>query len=261
MRRAVLLTTALVVVFTLGTAPAARAATSAGAIQSAVLRLVNDARVDLGLRPLRADGRLGSLAVLRARWMAERGVLSHDTYGGTIGVAVTGAGVPWISVGENVARSSGPADDAAAGILFQAWRNSAPHWAAITSNSFNYVGVGVAFGAPGTDPFAAMVFAETEDRTAPVAAITGGRVVGQTVSWTWRGTEVALQTHTAGLCNFDVQYRVDAGPWRALWSRITRTALTLSARPRGHSYSIRVLARDCRGNASAFTAAKTLRVP
>lgn len=70
---------------------------------------------------------------------------------------------------------------------------------------------------------------ETLDRTAPTAAVTGGRVTGRTVSWTWRGTEVALQTHTSGLRSFDVEYRVNSGAWRLLKSRTTATALTSRA--------------------------------
>lgn len=91
--------------------------------------------------------------------------------------------------------------------------------------------------------------------------MTGGRVSGRTVSWTWRGTEVTLQTHTSGLCTFDVQHRVDAGAWRLLKSRTTATSLSLTSRPAGHTYAIRIRARDCAGNVSAFTAARTLRVP
>ena len=36
---------------------------------------------------------------------------------------------------------------------------------------------------------------------------------GTTVTWTWSGADTALQTHTAGLKNFDVQYRVGSGTW------------------------------------------------
>lgn len=144
-RRTVVAASTLAALLSIGGAvPPANAATIEQTIQSSILALVNEARVGLGLVRLRADSKLGSLAILRARWMAERRTLSHDTYGGDIGAAVTAAGVTWLSVGEDVGRASGPAGSSTAVILFDAWRNSPPHWAAITSATFNYIGVGVA---------------------------------------------------------------------------------------------------------------------
>jgi uncharacterized protein YkwD len=247
----------LLVVSSLFAAPAS--ASTESVAQSGILTLINNARSGLGLRALRADPKLGSLAVLRARYMVTSGELSHTTYGGDIGSAVTAAGVTWLSVGENVAMAEAATGETTASVLFETWKNSPPHWAAITSSEFNYLGIGVAL-TPAGAPFAAIVFAETADRTAPIATMTGGARSGSRVTWTWKGTDVPLQTHTAGLCSFDVAYRVDSGAWNIIRSKTTATSLALSSRPAGHVYAVRVAARDCAGNLSAWSSARAVRV-
>ena len=250
-----------VVLVLAGSATGASAATVEQSMQATLLRLVNGARAELGLRPLRADSKLGSLAVHRARWMAQRGEMSHETYGGPIDAAVNTTGIRWLSAGENVGWASGVSGAAAAQTLFEAWRASPPHWAAITSDTFNYVGVGVALKSPGAETYAALVFAETRDRTAPVARLQPDPVSGRTVTWTWTATDVLLQTHSSRVCSFDIGYRVDSGAWRVLRSRTTTTSLTLTNRTSGRTYALRLRARDCAGNVSAWTAARAVKVP
>ena len=70
-----------------------------------------------------------------------------------------------------------------------------------------------------------------------------------------------LQTHTAGLKNFDVQYRVDSGSWRVIRSGTTARSITLSGRTRHHTYYLRVQARDNRGNLSGYTTSLHVSVP
>jgi uncharacterized protein YkwD len=235
------------------------ATTTESTAQSGLLTLITGARAELGLRPLRSDSRLGSLAVKRAAFMAGTGVLSHTTYGGDIGSAVNATGVPWLALGEAVAKSSTATGASTASVLFNIWKNSPPHWALITSEQFNYIGIGVALTAGGA-PFGALVFAETADRTAPVVSVTSGARSGRNVTWRWKGSDVLLQTHTAGFCSFDVAYRVDSGAWKVLRTRSTTTSMTLASRPAGHAYSVRILGRDCAGNLSAWSAAKAVRV-
>jgi len=78
------------------------------------------------------------------------------------------------------------------------------------------------------------------------------------VSFTWTGADRLLQTHTAGLKNFDVQLKRDSGSWRTIRTGITATSLTLWNRAGGHWYRLRVRARDERGNVSGWT--KQIRV-
>jgi len=234
-------------------------ATTESSAQSGLATLINNARTGLGLKPLHLDSKLGTLAVNRARFMVNTGELSHTTYGGDIGSAVDATGIQWLSLGEDVAMAEAPTGAATAETLFTIWRNSPPHWANITDDKFNYIGIGVALTPPGA-PFSALVFAETADRTAPVVAMTSGTHSGGTVTWHWKGSDVVLQTHTAGLCSFDVAYRVDSGAWKTLRSKTTTTSMTLTSRPAGHTYSLRVLGRDCKGNVSAWSAAKSVKV-
>ena len=90
--------------------------------------------------------------------------------------------------------------------------------------------------------------------------MTGGSRSGNRVTWTWKGSDVPLQTHTAGLCTFDVAYRVDNRPWKTIRSKTITRSLVLSSRPAGHVYSVRIAGRDCAGNLSAWTNARAVRV-
>jgi hypothetical protein len=93
-----------------------------------------------------------------------------------------------------------------------------------------------------------------------VAEMTGAGVSSRTVFFTWTGRDGQLQTHTAGLRDFDVQYRVDEGPWSVIRTHTTATQIILANRPAGHTYSVRVRDRDRRNNLSAWSAARTVSV-
>jgi uncharacterized protein YkwD len=256
--RPALLVLLLVALLAVSAAPAS--ASTESVAQSGLLSLINGARADLGLRALRSDPKLGSLAVNRARFMVRTGELSHTTFGGAIGDAVDTTGITWLSVGEDVAMAGSATGASTASVLFNIWKNSPPHWAAITGRVFNYIGIGVAL-TPAGAPFAALVFVETGDRTAPAVSMTGGSRSGSRVTWTWKGSDVLLQTHTAGFCSFDVAYRVDSGAWKTIRSRTTGRSLVLASRPAAHVYAVRVRGRDCAGNVSTWSSAKAVRVP
>jgi hypothetical protein len=70
-----------------------------------------------------------------------------------------------------------------------------------------------------------------------------------------------LQTHTAGLRDYDIQYRINYGTWVLLRDNTTATSLTLPDRSRGRSYAVRVRATDRRGNVGAWSAEKRLWIP
>ena len=79
-------------------------------------------------------------------------------------------------------------------------------------------------------------------------------VTGTTVRFTWSATDPLLQTHTAGIMSYNVQLRVDSGPWVTIRTNTTSLAVLLRHRARGHHYSVRVQATDRRGNQSAWSA-------
>ncbi len=109
--------------------------------------------------------------------------------------------------------------------------------------------------------YATIAFLEGADRTAPWGRMRTKSVSGTTIRFTWAGSDPLLQTHTAGLRDFNVQYRVDSGAWTQIRTATTATSIALSSRRHGHYYTIRVQARDRRGNLSSWSAGLWVWVP
>ena len=233
------------------TAQAATAAptTVQSAMNSTLLTEINSDRATLGLRALRLDNRLVGLAAERAVEMAATDQLAHVT---EIGAAERSVGVAPFLAGEAIGETNTTCGVTSATYIYGLWRNSPEHWGLITSNVFNYIGIGVAYQQAGGQTFAALDFAEEADITPPISAFTSVRRSGTTVSFTWGASDPLLQTHTAGLRDFQVAYRVDGGTWRTLWSATKRLGITLANRPKGHTYSIEIRSRDWRNNVSAW---------
>jgi uncharacterized protein YkwD len=240
--------------------PATISASTESSMASTILSLMNDDRMALGLRTLRADGRLAGLANDRAAWMASTGLMSHESYGGDVPDAIRSRGVSTYSSGEAIGSTNAAWGVAAAQYLYGLWKDSPDHWGLMMSDTFNYVGVGVSQASDG-QTFASLVFAEAPDSTRPIAQITAAGVSGRTVFFSWVGRDGLLQTHTAGLRDFDVQYRVDGGAWILLRTHTTTTQLLLANRPPGHTYAVRIRDRDRRDNLSPWTAPRSVRVP
>jgi len=259
-RRLVIVLALLCALPALLTSPPPAAAATGPTMGQTIVSLINRDRSANGLLPLRTDTRLTRLASDRAGWMATRGTLSHDSYGGMVFDAIPTVGISAWSSGEAIGSTTETFGATAADHLYEMWRASPPHWALIMSDTFNYFGVGVARQAGTGRTFAAIVFAEAPDASRPVASMTGSSRIDRTVTFTWSGRDGRLQTHTAGLLDFEVQYRVDGGPWKTIRAHTTTTKLTLTNRPVGHTYSVRVRDRDRRNNLSAWSTARTLRV-
>ena len=220
-----------------------------------ILSMVNQARASQGLVPLRSDPRLWALADERAALMASTNELSHSV-AGSIPDGLSRQGVQWYLHGEVIAYTSG----SAAASLFELWATSPPHWALLTHRSFNYLGIGLAYSSSGL-AYGSIVLTESKDRTGPRAKMVKATVSGDDVRWTWSGSDTALQTHTAGLRNFGVQQRTDGGSWVTVSSGTTSTARSALNRARGHSYGLRVRARDRAGNVGPWSAELRVRVP
>ena len=237
---------------------AAPPATAAGTVALQLVSLVNQARASLGLIPLRLDPRITLLTEERARRLAVDGVLSHSA-AGDIGAQLDSRGVRWYRYGEVLAWQGGSSGIASA--IFQRWRNSPTHWVLLMSSQYNYLGAGTSISAQYGATFASIVLVEQADRTAPIPRMVGATRYSTTIRWTYKAWEPPLQTHTAGLKDFDVAYRVDRGSWRIIRSGTTATYVRLTGRARGHSYSVSVRARDRRGNVSAWTPELRVWVP
>jgi len=233
---------------------------TAAAVATEFYTWLNRDRVAKGLVPLRVWAPLATMATTRATRMAASGVMSHDAAGGNLGTALTRAGLPWLGYGEIIGESSYAYGTPSGGNLYGMWKASAPHHAIMFSASYNYMGAGFVRRSDGTT-WASVVFAKSPDHTAPAAY--NGRLSrsGTTVSFAWSGRDVRLQTLTAGIRSYDVQYRVDRGAWKLIRNDTTSTSIRLTRRAHGHTYSFRVQSKDRRGNLSRWTSEVRIRVP
>jgi uncharacterized protein YkwD len=253
--RAALIATFAITVF----APTANA-TSVASAESSIIGWINSARSSRGLTPLRPHSSLTSISGLRASRMASANVMSH-TIGGNLASQLNSYRVSWYRYGENVGWSTAGWPSSSARAIYNMWMNSPSHKALILSNRFNYIGVGLALRSSNRKTFGAAVFAETVDYTRAVGRMTAGTRSGNDLRWTWSGYDPKLQTHTAGLRNYDVQYRINYGSWVLLRNDTSATSLSLADRSRGRSYAVRVRATDRRGNVGAWSAEKRLWIP
>jgi uncharacterized protein YkwD len=259
-----LLATVLAAVVGLGAVPAihrpavAQAATAA-TIETTILGWLNRDRVAHGLRVLRLDTRLQDLAEYRAGVMASTGIMSH-TIAGCLSCQLTSRGIQWYSEGECIAWTGWAWGDEAAKSIYSLWHDKT-HWPLLMSAKFNYVGIGIAYRSANKTTWSSLVLTESLDHSRPAAKITGNSRDGTTLRWTWWGADTLLQTHTAGLKNFDVEYRVGYGSWVLIRSGTTSTYLALFSRAHGHYYGLRTRSRDWRGNVSYWTPEVRMWVP
>jgi uncharacterized protein YkwD len=242
-------------------APAPARASSETSMESLLRSWTSRDRAALGLGPLRLDARLVALAGDRATRMADRGVMSHASVDGSLCDALTIRAISWFSCGEAIGYTTCAWGPRAAASLYSAWRNSPEHWALLMSARSNYVGFGVAYDSASRATYASIAFLEGPDRTPPVSRMLSKSVSGTTAQFAWTGSDPLLQTHSAGLQGFSVQYRVDSGAWKQIRTGTTATSIMLSSRRHGHYYSIRVQASDRRGNLSAWTSGSRVWIP
>ncbi len=238
--------------------PAPVAAGTADKIEASLRAWVNADRKNLGLVPLRKYGKLWSLAGDRAATMASTGELKHAS---CLSCLLDARGIQWYLDGEVIAWTSWPWGSQAAQSIYNAWKNSPEHWALLMSDRFNYFGIGVAYRSSNGTTWASIVLTESKDHTRPWARMTSVSRSGDDVTFTWTGADRRLQTHTAGLKNFDVQLKRDSGPWRTIRTGITATSITLWNRASGHVYKLRVRSRDNRGYVSPWTTRLRIWVP
>jgi uncharacterized protein YkwD len=235
-------------------------ATSVSDAEQMVIGWINNDRTNRGLAPLRTDSDLVAISGLRASRMASANVMSH-TIGGNLQSQLDWYDVAWYRYGEVIGWSTAgyPVDSARA--IYRAWMGSSSHRALLLSDRFNYIGVGLAYRSSNHKTFSSAVLTESPDHTRPVARVTGASRSGDDVRWTYNGYDPRLQTHTAGLRDYDVQYRVGSGTWSLIRDNTTSTTVSLYDRPHGRYYSIRVRATDRRGNVGVWSSESRIWVP
>ena len=251
----------MLAVTALGAHVAPAAAASSASMADSVLGWMNRDRENRGLVKYRAWSDLTAVAEDRASRMASRNALSHDAAGGDVGAEYDAHRIQWFGYGEIIGVSNAGWGRAAAEHIYSMWKDSPPHASIMFSNDYNYVGIGFAYRASNETTWASIVFSNSKDHTRPVAERNGKSVSGRSVTFRWTGHDRKLQTHKAGLNDFDVEYRVDGGKWRLIRNGTTARSLTLRDRARGHWYGYRVRASDDRGNLSAWTSEGRVWVP
>lgn len=115
-----------------------------------VIRLVNEIRVQNGLKPLTYDWELGRVARYKSQDMKDKRYFSHTspTYG-TPFQMMKSFGITYRSAGENIAMGQ-----ATPKAVVDAWMNSSGHRANILNASYTHIGVGyVASGKYWTQMF------------------------------------------------------------------------------------------------------------
>jgi uncharacterized protein YkwD len=258
--------TILALVVALGAAaahpvPAAAASHTPTSAEASLLAWTNRDRSALGLRPLRADPPLVAIAGTRAANLAAATTFSHEAAGGDLAGALAAARVQWYAWGENIAQWPGGLTSSSVAAIYAAWRNSPSHWALLMSRTMNYVGFGVVVRPSDGQAFASALVTESRDHTAPTARIDDVTRSGTTITFSWHGYDAQLQTHWAGLRDYDAWYRVDDGAWRLVRDGTSATSLRLTSRAHGHRYWLKVGARDRAGNVGRPSAAVSVWVP
>ncbi len=123
----------------------------AGGAVDVTLCLLNDARGDHGLRPMRLNARLSFAARHHSRDMVARGYFSHTGPGGVTfdrrlrRTGYVNGARSW-TIGENIAWGSGSLATPSA--IVRAWMHSPGHRRNILDGSFDEIGIGIALGTP-----------------------------------------------------------------------------------------------------------------
>ena len=108
------------------------------AFESEVVRLVNEIRVQYGLKPLTENWELSRVARYKSQDMADNGYFSHTspTYGSPFQM-MKAFGISYRAAGENIAYGQRSPQ-----AVVDAWMNSSGHRANILNASYTQIGVG-----------------------------------------------------------------------------------------------------------------------
>jgi uncharacterized protein YkwD len=245
-----------------GATPATVAAAdlTIGQAENEMVKLLNAERAKAGLVRVRVDSRLMSIARKRSADMAARHYFSHTQPDGrTVFDLISAAKITWYGAGEIIAWNSGW------GTLLESaqaardgWMKSAGHRAIVMSNSYNYVGIGLAIDASNGKRLWTGVFMKGPDRTGgyvKLDALAAFKISSaeryRNVTVSWKGGDIRLVVLTAGFRHYQVQVRTDGGAW-SWWSTAT-TSTSRSIRVwRGHEYDMRIRACDKAGNCGGW---------
>jgi uncharacterized protein YkwD len=230
------------------------------AAETTVLHLINEERDKIGLRAIRNDSRIRTVAQARSQDMVDRAYFDHqDPDGKWPWDHLNDAHIGWHVAGEIIAwNMSSPISVSAETVIGQ-WMDSPGHKAQILSAQHNYAGVGVA--VDGTRTIWTVDFIQGPDRTDPKATLTKATspTGSHSIHLAWSGSDPPLATLTAGLRSYDVARRRPGGTWSIIRSGKTGTSLTVSS-SKGARYQFRVRARDAAGNVGDWSDTRSVTV-
>ncbi|MBR7122894.1 MAG: SafA/ExsA family spore coat assembly protein [Oscillospiraceae bacterium] len=107
-----------------------------------VIRLVNEIRVENGLKPLSYDWQLGRVARIKSQDMKDNKYFAHNSpVYGTPFQMIKNFGISYRSAGENIAKGYTTPE-----AVVNGWINSSGHRANILNASFTHIGVGYISG-------------------------------------------------------------------------------------------------------------------
>ena len=259
-RLSVVLTAVFLATLAVSSLPGPAHASADAVAESHIVDLINHDRAARGLVPLRRMTGLATIAGSRASKMASANSLSH-TVGGDLGKQIDARGIDWYRYGEAIAYTTAAWADTAARTLYRMWMGSDSHRALLMSSRFNYVGVGLALRSSNGRTYGTVVLTESADVSGARSWLIDVDVTGNDIRWSWAGSDLSLQTHTAGLRDYDVQVRAGTNPWTTIRNDTTATSVTLWNKARGVTYSIRIRATDRRSNAGSWTAESRVTLP
>ena len=240
-------------------APAAAAGLTVSGAELEMVTLLNAQRRSHGLRNIRVDPRLMTIARARSTNMATYHYFSHTQPDGRTAFSyLRSAGVQWHAAGEIIAWNTHSTFADSAIRARDGWLASAGHRAIVLSAEYNYVGIGLAVDASNGRKLWTGVFMRGPDRTggyaafgaAPSTAIPVG-ATNKTVTVRWSGGDVLLQTMTAGLSHFRLRIRTDGGVWTTWAAATTATSKNLRVW-KGHRYDIELSSCDKVGNCGGW---------
>lgn len=228
-----------------------------GTAEARVVELINRRRDSRGLRPMRVDSRVASLARAKSEDMVDRDYFDHrDPKGHYADYHLDRAGVRFSRMGEIIAWGRGEDLVGSADEAVDLWMHSAPHKRLILSSN-NYFGAGV-FTDGHTWKWT-VIFITGRDRTAPRATITSTRVDGRELTVRWKGSDPRLVTGTAGLRGYDLERRRPGGTWKRM-RNATRSRSYVRRHSLGMTFEFRVRARDKAGNIGKWSEPVTVTV-
>lgn len=117
--------------------------------ESQLVALTNQARASAGLKALKVDSTLRSVARWRSKDMIDRNYFSHDIPGyGKVWDKLNAIGYCYIVAGENIGWNNYP-DDLATAAIQQSFMNSPGHRANILGKAWDVIGIGAYKGPTG----------------------------------------------------------------------------------------------------------------